>query len=101
MSIPNDPTTTDLAGKTVTVTTKLPLFNQQSTTVEYLVEGSWKELTGGSWMVANGNPACMSYAIRGGLSGLPIDDNVLYGHTPDGLGHLVHVSEIKTSDGSA
>lgn len=87
-------TRTDLADKTVTVTTALPLFNQADTTVQYRIEGYWKDIAGTSWMFATGNPACLSYAMRAGLSGLPVDDDVLYGKTPDGLGHLVHVSEI-------
>ncbi|WP_189059635.1 hypothetical protein [Longimycelium tulufanense] len=55
-----------LAGQTVTVTTRFPLYGQVETTVEFTVEAQ-------------------------------IDDRVLYGHTPDGLGHLVHVSEITTT----
>lgn len=62
----------------------------------YHVEDWWDHLTGGSWGEAEGNPACMMYAIRAGFADLPPDDEVLYGHlvTPGGLGMLVHVSEI-------
>lgn len=56
-------------------------------------EGSWKELTGTSWMHSDGNPAALMYAIRSGVSGLPTDDNVHYVHI-NGLGHLVHESEL-------
>lgn len=45
-------------------------------------------------MSADGNPACMNYAIRAGFSDLPTDDEVLYGKI-GGFGHLVHISEIE------
>lgn len=64
---------------------------------EFIVEDWWDRVYGSSWMSAQGNPACLIYAIRTGFSEVPIptDDEVLYGHTPNGLGHLVHTSEIK------
>ncbi len=59
------------------------------------VEDWWDRLTGGSWMTAEGNPACVMYAIRSGLNNLPEDNDVLYGHDPQShLGHLFHVTEI-------
>lgn len=85
------------AGQTVKVTTKVALYGQRETTVDYKVEGYWDTITGGSWMFANGNPACLAYAVRSAVADLPTDNNVLYGKTPDGLGHLVHVSEIETA----
>ena len=62
---------------------------------EYRVEDWWDRVSGMSWMNANGNPACMIYGMRCGLSEIPIpiDNEVLYGKI-DGLGHLVHISEI-------
>jgi hypothetical protein len=60
----------------------------------------WDLLTGKSWMDSNGNPACLQYAARSGLSpaNIPTDDEVVYGkiRTKDGigLGHLVHVTEL-------
>ena len=65
--------------------------------MEFIVEDWWDRLYGASWKFANGNPACLIYALRTGFSQIPIphDDDVLYGHTKDGLGHLVHISEIK------
>lgn len=61
-------------------------------TIDY-DEGSWLELTGTSWMYSDGNPAAIIYAMRSGFSGLPTDDNVHYVHI-NGLGHLVHESEL-------
>lgn len=62
---------------------------------KYEVEGYWDDLTGGSWMWANGNPAAIKYAMRSAAHGsLPFDDEVLYGKI-NGFGHLVHISEIK------
>ncbi len=57
-------------------------------------EGRWDELTGGSWMFADGNPACIIYALRAGVSGLPVDDKVHYVKI-NGLGHLVHETELE------
>lgn len=45
------------------------------------------------WMVCEGNPACMKYAMRSAFSGLPTDNNVIYGKVGP-FGHLVHESEI-------
>lgn len=84
-----------LSGQTVTVSTEAKLFGQAETTLNYRVEDWWIRATGKSWMYSDGNPAAMGYGIRSGLAGLPINDDVVYGHTPDGLGHLVHISEIQ------
>jgi len=64
---------------------------------EFLVEDWWDRVSGSSWAFAQGNPACLVYAMRTGFSEVPVpdDDEVLYGHTKNGLGHLVHISEIK------
>ena len=81
--------TSEFAGKTVTLNSPDPAFDGQ----EYHVEDWWINVTGGSWMFANGNPAAINYAIHGGTYNLPIDDNVLYGKI-GGLGYLVHISEV-------
>lgn len=62
---------------------------------EFVVEDWNDRVLGRSWMHAEGNPTALLYAIRSGLSEhpLPIDDEVLYGKV-DGLGMLVHVSEL-------
>lgn len=58
------------------------------------IEDWWDRLSGGSWMFADGNPAALKYAMRAGLAGLPIDDQVLYGKDAHDMGHLIHVSEV-------
>lgn len=86
------------AGSVLLVKTRIPLFQQDNVpdmSIPFHAEDWWDRLSSGSWMHANGNPACMAYAIRSGILGLPLDDEVIYGHTGDHLGHLVHVSEIQ------
>ena len=85
----------DLAGKTVRIKDHVTHFQQPNFGgSEFIVEGYWDDVTGGSWMFANGNPACMVYAIRGIDNKIPTDDNVLYGKVGN-LGHLVHISEVE------
>lgn len=57
------------------------------------IEGLWKDISGSSWMFAKGNPTCLEYAVRSAANKLPIDDKVYYGKI-DGLGYLVHESEV-------
>lgn len=85
------------AGKTFQVTTASPMFNQETTTMVYTVEDWWDHLTGNSWRVASsGNPAAINYFRRATrVDNLPLNDEVVYGHSADGLGHLVHVTELK------
>jgi len=90
MTIHSD--TSPLAGATVTL-------DLGSGPVEFVVEDWWDRVAGKSWMFADGNPAAMGYAVRSGVKGLPIDNEVLYDKV-GGLGHLVHVSEI-AADGQA
>lgn len=52
---------------------------------------------GQSWMFMTGNPAAIIYGMRVGVAGLPLDNEVVYGKV-DGLGHMVHVSEIVRED---
>ncbi len=61
---------------------------------EIKIEGLWKDVYGKSWMFADGNPACLEYAIRSSVDNLPTDDKVYYGKI-NGLGKLIHESEIK------
>jgi len=82
-----------LAGKTVILKLKEGPDPDGLNGQEYRIEDWWIRVTGKSWMGAAGNPACMKYAIRSGLAGLPMDNEVLYGKV-GGLGHLVHISEI-------
>lgn len=60
---------------------------------QYAVEGYWDEITGGSWMFAEGNHAALNYAARVAGQGLPLDNDVLYGKIGP-FGFLVHVSEV-------
>ena len=77
----------DLSGKTVII--KNGSFKDS----EYVVEDWWDRVMGKSWMVCDGNAACMKYGIRSAMDDLPTDDNVLYGNI--GIyGELIHVSEI-------
>lgn len=58
------------------------------------VEDWWDRVSGGSWMFADGNPACLDYAIRGAADGLPTDNEVVY--VKFGMfGKLLHVSELE------
>lgn len=58
----------------------------------------WYERTGQSmaWRdaLAAGDPRAQGYAVRRGLAGLPDDDEVLFGRV-DGMGQIVHLSEIE------
>ncbi len=72
-----------------TVTIKTGTYKGQ----EYRIEDWWDRVIGKSWMVCQGNPACIGYAIRGGMEGLPTDDEVLYGKIGV-LGYLIHESEL-------
>ena len=76
-----------LAGKTVKI------IAGEYEGKHYWIEDWWDKITGGSWMFAEGNPACLQYAMRSGLGNLPTDDEVVYGKI-GALGHLVHVSEL-------
>jgi hypothetical protein len=60
---------------------------------EAMLEGTWIEVSGRSWMTSDGNPAALKYAVRSAVAGLPTDDDVYYVKI-GGLGHLVHGSEI-------
>lgn len=59
------------------------------------IEDWWDRLVNKSWMDMTGNPACLKYAIRSGSFGLPLDNEVLYGHRENGLGDLFHITEIE------
>lgn len=90
----------DRAGKTVKLNIKIPesdpstgVLTEELRDQEYEVKDYWDRLSSGSWMDAEGNPAALKYALRSGIAGLPMDDEVVYGHV-GGLGHIVHVSEL-------
>ena len=63
------------------------------TTEIYMIEDWWDSITGKSWQTATGNPAALEYSLRIANTSIPLDDEVVYGKL-NGLGKLVHVSEI-------
>ncbi len=85
--------------RTATITQDLRTNPPVAEGSEVRVEGLWHEITGGSWMTAQGNPAAMIYGMRSAFADLPTDDNVYYVKDDGGLGHLVHESELEFTDG--
>ncbi|MFH9011199.1 hypothetical protein ACH4C6_07465 [Streptomyces sp. NPDC017943] len=61
---------------------------------QFVIEDWADRVFGQSWMSMNGNPAALIYAMRSATAGLPMDDEVVYGKSLSGRGHLVHVREI-------
>lgn len=61
----------------------------------FVVEDWCENVLGCSWMVADGNPAALSYAFRIGmkLGAVPNNNDVVYGKI-DSLGYLLHVTEL-------
>lgn len=82
----------NLKGKTVKLPADKPSLGDMAGQ-EYRVEDWWDTMTGGSWMFADGNPACLLYGMRNGTQGLPLDNEVLYGKVGP-FGHLIHISEL-------
>jgi hypothetical protein len=80
-----------LAGKTVILITKPD--PDELNGKEFHVEDWWINVSGKSWTISRGNPACLKYAIRSSFCGLPVDEDVVYGKV-GGFGHLIHQSEI-------
>ncbi len=80
-----------LAGKTVKLNCKPDpdYLNGQ----QFNVEDWWENVSGKSWMVCDGNPACLKYAMRNAFAGIPMDNEVVYGKVGP-FGHLVHISEL-------
>lgn len=60
---------------------------------EFYVEDWWVNVAGQSWKTCDGNPACMAYCGRVIRSGLPLNDEVVYGKIGS-FGYLVHDSEL-------
>ena len=61
----------------------------------YRIEDWWQNVSGKSWQICQGNPACLQYAVRTGFARpiMPTDDEVVYGKVGS-LGHLIHISEL-------
>lgn len=60
---------------------------------EFRAEDWADRVFGRSWMMMNGNPCALKYAVRAGCENLPIDNEVVYGKV-GAFAELVHVSEI-------
>ena len=60
----------------------------------FRVEGTDREVFGGSWGGQNNNIACMLYGIRAGLEGLGLGGTVYYGKIGM-LGELIHETEVE------
>lgn len=82
-----------LAGKTVRLKLKADGLDNLKTGDLYRIEDWWQNVSGKSWMFCDGNPACMIYGMRGGMAGLPNDNEVVYGKV-GAYGHLIHISEL-------
>ena len=80
-----------LAGKTVIL--KCKPCPQELNGKEFVVEDWQENVFGKSWMMCNGNPACLHYAVRSTFADLPLDNNVVYGKV-GAFGHIVHESEL-------
>jgi hypothetical protein len=81
------------AGQTVLTQKKSRAGYPELPAREAVLEDWWDRVSGKSWMYSEGNPAAMDYAARSGLSGLPIDNEVVYAKI-NGFGYLFHESEL-------
>ena len=81
-----------LAGKTVSL---IDVSNGSVIDVRYKIEDWWDVLGSGSWAgLCETVPACAIYNDRIiGLESIPFDEEVVYGKV-DGLGYLIHESEL-------
>ena len=67
--------------------------------VDFIVEDWWDRVVGGSWRAfpenAHVSPVIVAYVDRifPRATGIPFDDEVICGKI-DGLGHLVHATEL-------
>ncbi len=74
-------------------------FGQDMSGQDFIVEDWWENVTGCSWMNADGNLAALEYAIRsakyGDNNNVPLLGNdVVYGKIGP-FGHIFHVSELE------
>ena len=82
-----------LAGQTVKLNCKPTHDPDELNGKKFVIEDWWQNVSGKSWMFSAGNPACLKYAVRCGIKGMPLDDNVVYGKIGS-FGHIVHESEL-------
>ena len=89
------------AGKTVKAKNGVGInsFGQDMSGAEFVIEDWCENVLGRSWMVADGNPAALEYAMRTGLNRdenrpyVPtFSDDVVYGKVGS-FGHLFHINE--------
>lgn len=86
------------AGRTVKLIDGVELGGQPA--AELAVE-DWADIVFGQpWQAMHGHHASLAYAMRSAMAGLPVDNEVVYGKDRYSKGHLVHVSEIDTGDGT-
>ncbi|KAI4218049.1 MAG: hypothetical protein L6R40_008808, partial [Gallowayella cf. fulva] len=88
-----------LAGQFVTLNSKAKIDPTQGVVVagaEFRVEDYADRIMGGSIWAGPMTFAVMHYMARAEANSLPMDDKVLYGKI-NGLGHMVHESEIDAS----
>ena len=80
-----------LAGKKVNL---VDARTREATGTEFSVQDWWDVLGSGCWQDNLNNFACIKYASRVlASSSIPRDDEVVYGKV-NGMGHLMHVSEL-------
>jgi len=83
-----------LAGKKVKLKLSDPKTDPQKIHGKEMVIEDWADrVFKDSWMNMRGNPTALHYALRSGISGLPADDEVVYGKVGM-FAYLVHNSEI-------
>ena len=102
--IPIHPNAHPMAGKTVKIKKEAEHFQDPDFGgSDLVVEDWWDRINeeNKSWQDCGGNPACVVYAMRIGMNmgpsapiQIPPDDEVVYGKTKNGLGHLVHINEL-------
>lgn len=63
----------------------------------FKIEGTDIDVWGSSWMVQEGNPAAMEFAIRTGVASHPTHGEVYYGKVGS-AGKLFYESELEIND---
>ena len=86
-------------GKTYRIKSDSPYFLDKYGTPNpsIIIEGADKEVFGKDWGMMNGNPTCIAYAVRRGFDrSIQPTGQVYYGKI-NGLGELVHESELEAN----
>lgn len=84
------------AGRTIRIKKDATHFQYPSWGGSEIKIEDWQDrVIGKSWKEGQ-NIACVVYAQRVLMNpAIPDDDEVLYGHRKDGLGSLIHISELE------